>query len=150
MLLFEYTILGIRSRLYSSSDVTGRRAVIGPELRRQELAAFACRSLMDQGAEIVLLSLQTTGKQNAQRAFTRILGSGKAKGIWSLAEREVPSYLPLKKTLDETFATIGKWTRANLRRYRRKAEKDLDARLCQRFNLGWMSSSISVSQPHSP
>ena len=125
MLVFEYRIFGIRSRVYGTSDTMGRRTVIGPAEQRAQLAGAACRSLMHLGAEIVLISLKDEIVGKIRGAFEYVPGSGKACGKWSLVERNAPLYLPLKKTFDETLATIGKKTRFNLRYYRRRAEKEL-------------------------
>jgi hypothetical protein len=45
--------------------------------------------------------------------------------VWSLAERDMPLYLPLLPTFDRTLARIGQKTRANLRYYRRRTESEL-------------------------
>ena len=126
ILVFQYRIAHIRSHVFSTSDTTGRRTVIGPPDCRAELAALACRELVRRGAEIVLLSLQAnTPSDSTLHAFQAVLGNGRGNGAWSLVERDTPLYLPLRSSFDETLATIGKKTRTNLRYYRRRAEKEL-------------------------
>ena len=44
--------------------------------------------------------------------------------VWALAERDMPLYLPLLPTFDQTLARIGQKTRANLRYYRRRTEAE--------------------------
>jgi hypothetical protein len=45
--------------------------------------------------------------------------------VWALAERDMPLYLPLLPTFNQTLARIGQKTRANLRYYRRRTEAEL-------------------------
>jgi hypothetical protein len=125
VLVYEYRVLGFGSRLFTTCDFNGRRAVIAPAARRTQISAMVCRYLMEQGAQIVLLNLELGSTENCQVCFEAAM-AGKRKHWWATQTREAGGTLALQKTLDATLANMGKHTRRNLRYYRRKAEADLE------------------------
>jgi hypothetical protein len=124
VLVYEYRILGFRSRLFTTCDFNGRRAVIAPAVRRTQVSAMVCRYLMEQGAQVVLLNLEHSAA-SCQQCFEAAM-AGERKHWWATQTREAGGTLALHKTVDATLATMGKHTRRNLRYYRRKAEAELE------------------------
>jgi hypothetical protein len=127
VLVYEYRVLGFRSRLFTTCDFNGRRAVIAPAPRRTQVSAMVCRYLMEQGAQVVLLNLEPGSAKTCQVCFEAAM-AGKRKHWWATRTREAGGTLALQKSLDATLATMGKHTRRNLRYYRRKTEADLEYR----------------------
>ncbi len=148
VVLFEYDLL-VRSRVFSTFDWTGRRNVFAPAGRRAEFAAKAARSLLNNGAQIVHISVcehfsdehhpalpHTTAEHvhaDASHSSSRQGGPGQAR--WTSLTRNVPLYLRIHPTFDATLAEIHKKTRANLRYYRRRSETDLGCRFVSDAHL---------------
>ncbi len=148
VLLFEYrTPLG-GSRVFATSDSTGRRDVIAPSGFRARIAAAAARFLIEQGAHIVHAAFSerhvacdrhrdpTNGHPlfhdtpaiNVRHTIATELKAhrpGGVRGDWAVREREIPAYLPLLFSLETTLSRIGSKTRFNLRYYRRRCESHL-------------------------
>ena len=134
-LAFEYQAGMVGTRVFSSSDHTGRSSVIALPESRASVAAKAVRALMEWGAQIVRVAYNQPLQDQQESDIEAILDSTSATSnrvvrhqsswLWSLSERYVPLYLPLESTFDGTLAGINKRTRANLRYYRRRAERDL-------------------------
>jgi hypothetical protein len=125
VLVYEYKVLGFNSRLFTTCDFDGRRAVIAPAKLRVQVSATVCRYLMEQGAQVVLLNIGLGPEESCKTCFEAAM-AGKRKRWWATQTREAGGTLPLQKTLNATLAGIGKHTRRNLRYYRRKAEAELD------------------------
>jgi hypothetical protein len=120
-LAYEYKILGLPSRVFSTSDFNGSRTVIAPAEMRPRLSALICRCLLKHGAQVVLLSFAEDSAGNQQSVAI----AGNKKYWWATQTREVGATMVLEKTFDATLAHLGKHTRRNLRYYRRKAEAEL-------------------------
>jgi hypothetical protein len=125
VLVYEYRVLGFGSRLFTTCDFNGRRAVIAPAALRTQVSATVCRYLMEQGAHLVLLSLEPGSAGSCQICFENAM-VGERKRWWTTQTREVGATIALQPTLDATLARMGKHTRRNLRYYRRKAEAELE------------------------
>jgi len=125
VLVYEYRVLGFGSRLFTTCDFNGRRAVIAPPALRRQVSATVCRYLMEQGANLVLLSLKPSSAESCQICFENAM-AGERKRWWTTQTREVGATIALQPTLDATLARMGKHTRRNLRYYRRKAEAELE------------------------
>jgi hypothetical protein len=125
VLLYEYRVMGFGSRLFTTCDFNGHRAVIAPPALRTQVSATVCRYLMEQGANLVLLSLQPGSAESCQICFENSM-VGERKRWWTTQTRKVGATIALQPTLDATLARMGKHTRRNLRYYRRKAEADLE------------------------
>ena len=131
ILLFEYTLLGLGLRLYTTTDTTGRRTLIAPAAYRSRLAALASRALVAGGAQAVVMSIQSGTEEASMQPEIEAEMADAPAGLpaeWSLIERKNPVYLPLADTYDSTLAAIGKKTRTQLRYYRRRAERELSCR----------------------
>jgi hypothetical protein len=124
VLIYEYKVMGLHSRVFSTSDFNGSRGVIAPAEERTKVSAMVCRYLVERGAQLVMLSFSGDGQETCQRCFDGA-SKGEKKRWWTTQTREVGATIVLEKTLDETLATMGKHTRRNLRYYRRKAEAEL-------------------------
>ncbi|MBS1800076.1 MAG: hypothetical protein JSS95_09650 [Acidobacteria bacterium] len=120
MLLYEHRIAGLGMRIFTSFDNTGRRTLVPAAIDSSQFAQLVCRSLLDHGAQSILLTFRHDGQ-----ALTELL-KGSGYGLrWATRERVIAGYLQLKSTFEETLATMGSRTRNHLRYYRRRAEKDL-------------------------
>jgi hypothetical protein len=124
VLIYEYKMLGFHSRVFSTSDFNGSRAVIAPAADRTKVSAMVCHYLMERGAQIAMLTFAGAGDENSPELFVDTSGGAK-KRWWTTQTREVGATIVLEKTFDETLTAMGKHTRRNLRHYRRKAEEEL-------------------------
>ena len=116
-LFYEYEVFGMKTGAVATGDAVGFSSVIGPWSERAEVAAEAARALVDRGAVVVLATYEGLSDQGAGIAFT-----GLPDVAFAQRQRRVARMLRLMPTLDETLAQMGKSTRANLRRYRRRLE----------------------------
>jgi hypothetical protein len=128
ILLYRYKILGLGIGIYTTNDRSGRGSMVAPIALRSAMAKKVSSWLMDRGAFSVMISFRAGSTEPAKpdgssRSRDSIVQDRIARWVWR--ERDTPDYLPLKKTFDETLATIGQRTRSNLRYYRRRAERDL-------------------------
>ncbi len=147
VLLFEYRTRIGGTRVFSTADGSGRRDILAPRGKRARTAALAARTLLDRGAHIVHLAFceehddsdqhpgevksgHTTSRGAAEQTIAaelRARVSRRMQAEWALRENNIPAYLPLLPTFDETLARIGAKTRSNLRYYRRRCEQELGA-----------------------
>jgi hypothetical protein len=123
VLVYEYKVLGMPSRVFSTSDFNGSRAVIALPAERTKISASVGRYLMAHGAQVVMLSYAGEGNEKWSECFDGSVGD--KKRLWTTQTREVGATIVLEKTADETLAAMGKHTRRNLRYYRRKTEAEL-------------------------
>jgi hypothetical protein len=123
VLVYEYKVLGMPSRVFTTSDFNGSRAVIALPAERTKISASVGRYLMAHGAQVVMLSYAGEGNEKWSECFDGSVGD--KKRLWTTQTREVGATIVLEKTADETLAAMGKHTRRNLRYYRRKAETEL-------------------------
>jgi hypothetical protein len=124
VLVYEYKALGFYSRVFTTSDFNGSRAVIAPPAERARVSTMVCRYLVERGAQIVMLTFAGDQAETNQEWFASAV-EGDKRLRWTTQTREVGGTIILEKTLDETLAAMGKHTRRNLRYYRRKAESEL-------------------------
>jgi hypothetical protein len=125
VLIYEYKVLGLPSRVFTTSDFNGSRAVIAPPAERTKISASVGRYLMAHSAQIVMLSYAGEGNETWSECFDGSV-PGDKKRLWTTQTREVGATIVLERTADETLAAMGKHTRRNLRYYRRKAEAELE------------------------
>jgi hypothetical protein len=123
-LAYEYKLLGFPSRVFTTSDFSGNRNFIAPPDMRPRLSVLICRYLIENGAQIVLLSFAGDSDENCQRCL-EIATVRTKKSWWTMQTRVVGGTIKLEKTSNATLASLGKHTRRNLRYYRRKAEAEL-------------------------
>jgi hypothetical protein len=124
VLVYEYKVLGMPSRVFTTSDFNGSRAVIALPAERTKISASVGRYLMTNGAQVVMLSYAGEGDETWSECFDGSI-AGDEKRLWTTQTREVGATIVLEKTADATLAAMGKHTRRNLRYYRRKAEAEL-------------------------
>jgi hypothetical protein len=122
VLLFEYSVARVSAGMYTSNDRSGRRTVIGPPEDRAEVVARVAEYLLGRGAHVVMLSFRSAAEPDEK---WKGLCRDTPRSSWVARERNIPDFLPLGSTLDETLASIGKRTRTHMRYYRRKAEAEL-------------------------
>jgi hypothetical protein len=124
VLVYEYRLLGLSSRIFTTSDYDGSKAVIAHPQIRPKISSLVCRYLMRHGAWMVQLTFAGEFEVDCNECFHALIADRK-KRLWTTQTREVGATIALQKTVDETLATMGKHTRRNLRYYRRKAEVEL-------------------------
>jgi hypothetical protein len=124
-LVYEYKLLGLPSRIFTTSDFGGNRNVVAPAQFRPRLSALVGRYLIDHGAQVVLLSMKGDFQENHQGSGD-IYVTGNKKCWWASQTRRTDATLALGSTVEGTLASLGKHTRRNLRYYRRKAEAELN------------------------
>jgi hypothetical protein len=124
VLTYEYNLWRFHTRVFSTTDIIGRRTVIGPPTLRSQIAVLATQFLLDHGAEISLISYQhETSSLEPQQP--RMLSSQKLNYVWTSQQRDYFAYLSLKPNFEATLQNLGKRTRSHMRYYRRRAERDL-------------------------
>jgi hypothetical protein len=149
VLLYEYRVGRVGTRIFATGDSTGRRNVWAPQGSRARVAAQAARILMERGARVVQIVYPETHvsggghwspeDSTGQCAIAEELGrlrEQRCAGTWALLEREIPLYLPLGTSVDETLARMGRRTRTHLRYYRRRSEKDLGCEFIADARMG--------------
>jgi hypothetical protein len=122
--LYEKTICGLRTGYLRGFDhLTGESSVIAQEPVRASLLQVAVQQLFVQTWARVAWA---TVCQGAERSFTALEPTRPYLHVEaSSLSRE--HRLKLGKTFDATLSRFGAHTRRNLRYYRRRAEKDLNA-----------------------
>lgn len=133
VLLFEYKVAGIPLGMYTSNDRSGRRTVIAAPGDRLNMAICGAEHLLRRGANVVLLALRSGP---ITREMADSLEKTKSRVSWVFRQREIPDYLPLRSTYDETLAQIGKRTRTHMRYYRRQAEAQLGCTFHPQLEMG--------------
>jgi hypothetical protein len=133
MLIYEYRLLGCRSGMFATDDMSGRRTLIAPEALRPRALDLACTAIMRKGGQIIVMSVA----EDAGSMLSSTVSPIRVRGAWSYSsrDREVPSYLQLESTVDATLAKMGQKTRSNLRYYRRRAEAQLGSSFVQSVNI---------------
>jgi hypothetical protein len=130
VLIYEYQIAGCGIGVFATDDLNGERTVIAPAEIRSEVAQIACRTLVQEGAMVALITFEG----NTEAARLPVVEAGIACRL-ATRRRSVPRYLPLGSTFDGTLANLGDDTRRNLRRYRRRLVRDLGAQFVEKV---WM------------
>ena len=123
LLLYEYSVAGIRTGLFTTNDRSGRTSLIAPAAMRSSVVSFAAQWLLRRGAHLVLLSFAERSDGAVGCGEPRIESPIAAR--WATRTRRVPDFLELRASFDETLASIGQRTRSNMRYYRRRAEREL-------------------------
>jgi hypothetical protein len=126
VLLYEHQIGGHGIHIFATDDTTGRRTLVAPLPERASFALQACRTLIMQGAQCVLISFRHNDPA-IDPALREILSETGHALRWASREREVAGYLPFGMTLDATLALMGARTRNHLRYYRKRAQQQLGA-----------------------
>jgi hypothetical protein len=126
VLLYEYGLGPISSRIFIPADLFGKRTVLAPEAIRSAVAWRAAESLLDRGAHLVYLSLQNGDFSSWQKLSARTCATRRY-----IARRT----LLIRSTFEDTVAGMGAHTRRNLRYFRRLAEFKLGAKFVPETNL---------------
>jgi hypothetical protein len=141
VLLYRYMVLGCGIGMFSTNDRSGRGSLVAPAALRSAVAEMASRSLMDRGVLAVLISFRNGDTASLEKGADKgqPIGDSTAKdkaARWVWREREMPDYLELKETLDQTLAKIGTRTRRNMRYYRKRAEAELGCVFLPEVRIG--------------
>ena len=124
VLLYEYQLSGIASRIFVADYHGGDRTVIAPASLRVQAAFLACEALFRRGA----LAVQLTYPGDLPGSETRFLTDAKSTGVtwlWAASPRSMHGPILLADTYEDTLSGLGKHTRRNLRASRRHAEAEL-------------------------
>jgi hypothetical protein len=132
VLLYEYRMAGLGTKVFATDDVTGLRTVMAPPGLRMQVAEAACEALLEQGALTAIISLA-----GSVEAYS-VAGQRRRVAACSMAKRtrSMPWYLPLAETYEATLANLGRHTRRNLRYYRRRAESEMGAEFVPSVTMG--------------
>jgi hypothetical protein len=118
LLVYEFRLFVLPSGLLVTEGKDGLRSLLAaPEDRFALAAAFAIEILRERATLAVLSFSAGDGHPSALRRTLQIPGVR-----WAVAERSLPGYLRLGRTLEETLQTMGGKTRSNFRYYRRRLE----------------------------
>jgi hypothetical protein len=123
-LLYEHHIAGHGIGIFATDDTTGRRTLVSKPSQRMFFALAACRRLLKQGAQCILISFRHE-EASIDAALGELLEGAEYSCRWSSRERQILGYLPFEATVDATLARMGSRTRNHLRYYRRRAENQL-------------------------
>jgi hypothetical protein len=123
-LMFEYVVLGLRTRAFSTDDVTGFRTVIAPLEMRAAAATLAAKAMIECGGQFVFVSYDEGGVSEPEAHLNALLPSERTVR-WAKRQRPVQKALPLGETYEETLSSLGKATRFNLRYYRKRLQKKM-------------------------
>ena len=134
VLVYEYRVPGISTGMYTSNDRSGRSTLLAPAHRRGWLAAATGAYLLRARAHVVLLSFRA--EEATVSDAVPGMGGHLPRSSWATRQRQVPDYLALKPSYDETLSCIGQRTRSNLRYYRRRAQKDLGCTFVPAVEIG--------------
>lgn len=126
VLLYEHHVGGYGIRIFATDDTTGRRTLVSAPSLRVCFALSACQSLLERGAQIILISFRHEDPQ-VDAGLEQLLQGKGYSCRWASREREITGYLRLETTYDATMARLGNKTRSHLRYYRRRVEKELGA-----------------------
>lgn len=126
VLLLEYRIWRLGTQAYATNDRSGSGTLLARPADRAKVAALVCGLMMGQGARVAMLSFTGAAAHDLYREPVFHELGRRAQGVhWAVRHRNMPAYLPLQPTLDQTLAVLGQKTRSNMRYYRRRAEKEL-------------------------
>jgi len=127
LLIFEFRLVGLGTGAFATNDRSGRSTLIARPEDRARVAELACRTLLERGAQMILMSFRDVRDAGEERraGLLRAPETGRSRAVWTSRKRTIPGYLPLANSFDETLAKVGQRTRSNLRYYRRRAEQRL-------------------------
>jgi hypothetical protein len=129
--LYEKRWLGLPTGYFRSFDhFTGESCVVGPEHSRLALLQVAFYRLFERMQ--VRVAWATVGLNAAEPIIDSQQRRYRSRFEVSSHRRE--HRLLLAKSFEETLAGFGQHTRRNLRYYRRRAEKDLNAVFCSELS----------------
>jgi len=133
VLLYEYRMARVGTKVFATDDTTGLRTVIAPAGLRLRVAEAACEALLERGALAAMISFAGSAGADAPDEP----GCAWARAC-RMAQRSrcVPWYLPLAETHEATLASLGRHTRRNLRYYRRRVESEMGAEFVPSVAMG--------------
>jgi hypothetical protein len=124
VLVLEYCVLGLPTGIYVTPDSSAFRTVIAPPGERASVAALAAQVLLQEGAEVVVLSCDEAGKPMTD--LRQMAGVASTMPVaWARRRRPVARTLALESSYEATLKKMGKSTRFNLGYYRRRLESKM-------------------------
>ena len=124
VLLYEYQVSGIASRILVADYHGGDRTVIAPAPLRVQAAFLACETLFKRGA----LAVQLTYPGELPESELDSSADMKPVGLpwlWAASRRSMHGPIMLADTYEHSLSRLGKHTRRNLRASRRHALAEL-------------------------
>ena len=134
LLVYEFALMGVRA--FATNDRSGRGTLLAPAAHRAEVASIAAKTMLEDGAQVVLLSFQTGLSEGQMNGGGFDLSACAVKIKWTHRERALDGYLPLEPTYEGTLARLGQKTRSHMRYYRRRAESQLGCRFEAAVTMG--------------
>jgi hypothetical protein len=120
VLVFEYSVLGVPTGVYSTDDAAGFRTVICAPGDRCQAAKLAAEAILRGGAQIAMLSYDNRSAQPVPARFRTGF-----EVLLAQRRRPVAKMLVLESSYAATVAKLGRSTRFNLGYYRRRLEKEV-------------------------
>lgn len=130
LLLYEYRVAGLGTRVFATDDILGTRTLIAPESCRIAVARMAIDRLMEIGAIVALVSVDT-----GERPESAVAASSGNPYTTAVRVRTPPRHLRLESSMEATLAKMGDDTRRNFRRYRRRAVEELGAEFVPEISI---------------
>jgi hypothetical protein len=124
VLVYEYQVSGIASRIFVADYHGGDRTVITPEPLRVQAAFLACEALLKRGALAVQLTYPGEFPESEPNSPADKKGAG-LPWLWAASQRSMHGPILLADTYEDTLSGLGKHTRRNLRASRRHAQAEL-------------------------
>jgi hypothetical protein len=131
VIVYEFKVAGCGLKVFAGADTTGQQAVIAARHLRSQVAEAACAGLIAAGALAVMVTYEGLAVRHG--ALRRNRSTPRCET--AMRSRSVPLFLPLKATLPETLASLGRHTRRNLRYYRRRLESDMGSEFVPRVAM---------------
>lgn len=124
VLLYEYQVSGIASRIFVADYHGGDRTLIAPAPLRVQAAFLACEALLKTGALAVQLTYPGEPPES-ELHFPGETSGARVPWRWAASRRSMHGPILLADTYEETLSGLGKHTRRNLRASRRHAQAEL-------------------------
>ena len=121
VLLYQYRLPLLPTRVFIASDFGGQRTVLAPEALRCEAARHCAEFLIRRGALLVQLSV---GGGDFSPAAPAMAGRRRSLATtYAYQTRTILRTLELKADYEETLAAMGHDTRRNFKRHTRKVDE---------------------------
>jgi hypothetical protein len=123
-LVYELTLLGLRTGIYLTDEISGHRTVIAPQETRASAASKTAAALLTEGAHAILI---TCLSQSTDADFT--LQPQVCSCRWAIRRRKVARTLKVRDgSYEATLKSLGKATRFNMGYYRRKLAREISTK----------------------
>jgi len=145
ILVFEYRVLGLRSRFVTTNDRSGKQCFVAMNGAEPAILDACIEALCADGANLLLLAIHREDGQAGDRLLSQLRHKKVRHRRSAVRERRRKSFMPLLGTVDDTYAQLGRKTRKNLGYYKRLAEKELGATFEEQVQLD-LESFLAINR----